>query len=491
MTAVFEILQKDAAGRIGRLHTPHGVVETPTVMPVINPNINTIPSSEMHQFGAQILITNSYIISRKDKLRNVALEKGLHHLLDFDGPIMTDSGSFQLSVYGDVEVTNEQIIKFQKNIGSDIAVPLDIPTPPDVSYKRAEGELETTLERVIAAKEIVTDNMLLAGPVQGSTHPNLRVHSAKTLSKHSFDVYPIGAVVPLMESYRYADLVDVVISSKKGLDPVKPVHLFGAGHPMMFALAVAMGCDLFDSAAYALYAKAGRYITVAGTSHLKDLQYLPCNCPVCSAHTASEIKSASNSKELLARHNLYVTFAEIRNIKQAIREGNLLELVEQRCRSHPSMLSALKRLYNYSPWLERLDPFSKSTFFYTGPESSKRPEVARFEERLGRFNLDGKILIRSKSVKGEGNYDHVLNFKPPFGAYPVELSEVYPFNAEIPDEMDPGAIGVALQNVIGLINKNRNGLFYLTLPKQYTVHPTYEDLKKNAIPLDEMPNENL
>ena len=155
------------------------------------------------------------------------------------------------------------------------------------------------------------------------------------------------------------------------------------------------------------------------------------------------------------------------------------------------MLSALKRLYNYSPWLEGLDPFSKSTFFYTGPESSKRPEVARFKERLGRFNLDGKILIRSKSVKGEATYDHVLNFKPPFGAYPVELSEVYPFNAEIPDEMDPGAIGVALQNVIELINKNRNGVFYLSLPKQYTVHPLYEDLKKNAIPLDEMPDENL
>jgi len=155
------------------------------------------------------------------------------------------------------------------------------------------------------------------------------------------------------------------------------------------------------------------------------------------------------------------------------------------------MLSALKRLYKYSPWLERLDPFSKSTFFYTGPESSKRPEVVRFEERIGRFNLDGKILIRSNSVKGEGTYDHVLNFKPPFGAYPVELSEVYPFNAEIPEEMDSSATGMALQNVIGLINKNRNGLFYLNLPEQYTVHPLYETLKKIAIPLDEMPSENL
>jgi len=124
MSVIFEILDKDAGGRIGKLRTPHGTVETPTVMPVINPNIQLISPKEMKSFGAEILITNSYIIYRKEELRNVALEKGLHGLLDFDGPIMTDSGSFQLSVYGSVEVTNEEILEFQKKIGSDIIVPL-------------------------------------------------------------------------------------------------------------------------------------------------------------------------------------------------------------------------------------------------------------------------------------------------------------------------------------------------------------------------------
>ena len=169
MSAIFEILDKDAGGRIGKLRTPHGTVETPTVMPVINPNIQLISPKEMKSFGAEILITNSYIIYRKEELRNVALEKGLHGLLDFDGPIMTDSGSFQLSVYGSVEVTNEEILEFQQKIGSDIIVPLDIPTPPDVHYKRAEEELGITVERLEAARKLIQGEQLLAGPVQGST----------------------------------------------------------------------------------------------------------------------------------------------------------------------------------------------------------------------------------------------------------------------------------------------------------------------------------
>ena len=236
-------------------------------MPVINPNIQLIPPREMRNFGAEILITNSYIIYRKEELKNVALEKGLHGLLGFDGPIMTDSGSFQLSVYGSVEVTNEEILGFQQKIGSDIIVPLDIPTPPDVHYRRAEEELSVTAERLEAARKFIQGEQLLAGPVQGSTYPELREKAASHLKDLNFEVYPLGAVVPLMETYRYAELVDVIAASKKGLSPASPVHLFGAGHPMMFALAVALGCDLFDSAAYALYAKDGRYITVNGTYH--------------------------------------------------------------------------------------------------------------------------------------------------------------------------------------------------------------------------------
>lgn len=479
MTYGFEILHKDAAGRIGKLTTAHGVVETPTVMPVINPNIQTIKPSEMRNFGAQMLITNSYIIYRKEELREKAIRDGLHSLLDFDGPIMTDSGSFQLSVYGEIDVTNEQIVDFQQKIGSDIGVPLDIPTAPNVTREQAESDLEITIERLKAARDLVKSGMLLAGPVQGSIYPDLREQCARTLSDVGFDVYPFGAVVPLMETYRYSDLVDVIISAKKGLDPSAPVHLFGAGHPMMFALAVSLGCDLFDSAAYALYAKDRRYITVTGTYHVDQLQYLPCSCPICISHTAEELKKAANCQDLLARHNLYVTFEEIRNVKQSIKEGNLLELVEQRCRSHPKLLSALKQMYKYSDWLEQHDPAVKSSFFYCGPESAKRPEVLRFSHRLGRFSLKGKALIRVSPTRIDAEFDHVLIFRPPFGAFPHELAEIYPFNTEVVHIPDYEALEKAYENVLKLIELNPNVEFTFMMSGRFE-HPLVEKLKKVA-----------
>ncbi|AKB52887.1 archaeosine tRNA-ribosyltransferase type 1 [Methanosarcina barkeri str. Wiesmoor] len=479
MSAIFEILDKDAGGRIGRLRTPHGTVETPTVMPVINPNIQLIPPKEMRNFGAEILITNSYIIYRKEELKSVALEKGLHGLLGFDGPIMTDSGSFQLSVYGSVEVTNEEILGFQQKIGSDIIVPLDIPTPPDVHYRRAEEELAITAERLEAARKFIQSEQLLAGPVQGSTYPELREKAASHLKDLNFEVYPLGAVVPLMEAYRYAELVDVIAASKKGLSPASPVHLFGAGHPMMFALAVAMGCDLFDSAAYALYAKDGRYITVNGTYHVEKLNYLPCSCPVCSKYTAEELKKADNREELLGKHNLYATFAEIRLIKQCIKDGKLLELVEQRCRAHPKLLDGLKKLYTHSSWLEQLDPATKGTFFYCGPESSSRPEILRFGKRLDRFSLQGSVIIRTGSVKGEKDYDQILTFKAPFGAFPVEMEEVYPFNAEVPKFPDYESLNTALSNTLKLIDLNPEAEFTFICEEEFK-HPLIEEIRKRA-----------
>lgn len=479
MSAIFEILDKDAGGRIGRLRTPHGIVETPTVMPVINPNIQLIPPKEMRSFGAEILITNSYIIYRKEELKSVALEKGLHALLDFDGPIMTDSGSFQLSVYGSVEVTNEEILGFQQKIGSDIIVPLDIPTPPDVHYRRAEEELAVTAERLEAARRFIQGEQLLAGPVQGSTYPELREKAASHLKDLKFEVYPLGAVVPLMEAYRYTELVDVIAASKKGLSPASPVHLFGAGHPMMFALAVALGCDLFDSAAYALYAKDGRYITVNGTYHVEKLNYLPCSCPVCSGYTAEELKKADNREELLGRHNLYATFAEIRLIKQCIKDGKLLELVERRCRGHPKLLDGLKKLYTHSPWLEQFDPATKSTFFYCGPESASRPEVLRFGKRLERFSLQGSVIIRTGPIKGEKDYDQILAFKAPFGAFPAEMEEVYPFNAEVPKFPDYEALDTAFSNTLKLMELNPQAEFTFICEKEFR-HPLIEEISKRA-----------
>lgn len=453
MSEIFETRDWDAAGRIGRLSVPRAgvTIETPTLLPVVNPHIQTIPPRALaERFGAQILITNSYILHGSEDLREDVLDDGLHEVLDFPGAIMTDSGSFQLSEYGAIDVTSEEILEFQREIGSDIATPIDIPTPPDAERERVKEDLELTQKRLEGAGGFSSNEMLVSAPVQGSLYPDLRETAGEHAVGTGLDVFPIGAVVPLMNEYRYGEMVDIVAAAKRGLGPAAPVHLFGAGHPMMFALAVAMGCDLFDSAAYAIYARDGRYLTVRGTEHLADLAYLPCSCPVCSEHLPEELKNHPEQERLLSEHNLHISFGEIRRIKQAIRSGNLLGLVESRARSHPAMLDGYRALLAHADQLERTDPASKSTFFYLSGESAHRPEVRRHHRRLERLSLPDSILLVDGATDTSIDAEEVWSVRPPFGPVPPELSETYPVNAEIPDRLDTEAYEAAARGVVRL-----------------------------------------
>lgn len=451
----FEITHKDVFGRIGKLDTSHGPIETPALLPVVNPNASLVAPEQMRQFGAKALITNAYIIYRNPRLQDAALSGGIHKLLSFDGPIMTDSGSFQLANYGKIEIRSEEIVAFQRDIGSDIGTPIDIPTPPDVPRERALSELNVTLERIREAQTCCGDEMLLAAPIQGSTHLDLREQHARLLSELDADVYPIGAVVPLMESYRYTDLSNVVMACKAGLALNKPVHLFGAGHPMMFALAVALGCDLFDSAAYALYARGGRYLTTSGTHQLSDLAYLPCSCPVCAAGDPKLTELE------LAEHNLWVSFAELNTIKQAIINGQLWELVERRCR-YPALLQALRTIQKNCAPFEAIEPLRWS-FLYTSTESANRPDVSRFVKKLKNLELTGRVLIttnRKLTRDIEDKFNTTLLMKAPFGPYPPELAETYPIGqSEVPDP-DRASSTSAIRNLIELIrSKNLEATF--------------------------------
>ncbi len=462
---LFEVRDWDGAGRIGRLTVPRAgvTVETPALLPVVNPHIQTIPPRELADtFGAEIVITNSYVLHGSDDLRDAVLDRGLHALLEFPGAIMTDSGSFQLAEYGEIDVTNEEILEFQREIGSDIATPVDVPTPPDVSRERAEGELETTQRRLEDAAAFDMGETLVSAPVQGSTHPDLRERAAEHAVGTGLDVFPVGAVVPLMNEYRFAETIDVVAAAKRGLGPAAPVHLFGAGHPMMFALAVAMGCDLFDSAAYALYARDGRYLTGRGTEHLADLDYFPCACPVCTEHAPEDVR-ASDERErerLLSEHNLHVTFREIRTIKGAIRSGDLLELVEARARGHPAMLDGYRTLLDHATLLERTDPASKGAFFHLSGESARRPEVLRHRRRLERLDLPGSVLLVESGAEVDVDldydygYDERWRLVPPFGPVPPELSETYPLSAEVPERTDRRAYEAATDGVVALAMAN-------------------------------------
>lgn len=463
MAAVFEVRAQDAAGRVGELSVPRAdaTVETPALMPVVNPNVITLEPKQIGDLGAQLLITNAYIISTTEGLRERARDQGLHELLGFDGPIVTDSGSFQLAEYGDIDTTTEEILQFQREIGADIGTPVDIPTPPDADRDRAVDDLAKTQSRLETATTVETGEMLVNGPIQGSTYQDLRRDAADQASALDLDVFPVGAMVPLLESYRYDAVVELVAAAKSGLGPAAPVHLFGAGHPMVFALAAAIGCDLFDSAAYALYARDDRYLTVRGTAHLSDLQTFPCACPICTNNDPADIKALDDSsrEKRLAEHNLRVSLSEIRRIRQAIREGSLLELVATRAAAHPSLVDGHRMLLEQSALLDRRDPASKTTFFYTGPESANRPEVRRHHERLSHLDVDGEVLL-TEGADQEG-YDHCWSVTPPFGPHPRALSITYPLTAETPTRLGRAAHRAAARGVTRIVQANPTASFTL------------------------------
>jgi 7-cyano-7-deazaguanine tRNA-ribosyltransferase len=452
---MFELKMRDGLGKIGLFHTKHGAIETPALMPVINPNQMLISPSEMKSvFNAQIIITNSYIIKKNEDLRSKAEENGVHGLLDYDGAIMTDSGTFQSHVYGDVEVAPQEIVEFQRNIGSDIGTILDVFSEPEDDEEKVQKDMMETIRRAKDAQKIKGE-MALACTVQGGIYPKLRVECASRLSEIDCEFHPIGGVVPLLENYRFGDIVDIILASKPVLPPSRPVHLFGAGHPLILGMAVLLGCDFFDSASYAKYAKDGRMLFPDGTRKLEEMIELPCTCPVCvrsSVESLSEFHKAGDYKPI-ALHNLYVNFAEIAAIKEAIFEGRLWEYVEMRARAHPNLLSALKRLRKYKSYLERFENISKdSAFFYTGPESVHRPIAYRYEKRFFQRYTHPKIPIQVGFDEGGRPYSRFYTkemnkvlkvidahfiVNSVFGPVPIELDEMYPIaQSVIPERLE-------------------------------------------------------
>ena len=144
---MLELTDRDANGRICKFTVGKHKIKTPTIMPVINPNKMSIAPKEMKKFGAEILITNSYIINNDDKLKKKALDEGLHNLLNFKGPIMTDSGTFQSYVYNDIVIDPVEIVEFQRDIGSDIGTILDVFGTPDQTKTQAKNGVKETISR--------------------------------------------------------------------------------------------------------------------------------------------------------------------------------------------------------------------------------------------------------------------------------------------------------------------------------------------------------
>ncbi len=473
-------MDRAAAGRLGRFRTTHGDVTTPTLLPVINPNIELVSAREMRDlFGCEMVITNSYVIHKHDHLREQALSEGVHKVIDWAGPVMTDSGTFQMYVYGDVEVGPKEIVAFQRDMGVDVATCLDIFVTPDMTRAQAEEAVATTLDRTRMACEVIDEQeerkTLLNATVQGGTHLDLRRDCAQAYRDLSIDYHTIGGVVPVMEQQRYPELVEMILTAQQTMRKDRPVHLFGAGHPLVFPLAVALGCDIFDSSSYAKYAKDGRVMTESGTYHASDLTEWPFATRFLAEWDPKEVAKQvkSNDKETrrdaqraIALHNLDVMFADLGRIRTALRDGTLWELVEQRASCHPMLAHATRVLGepHWQSWLEAREPISHTKAMrFTGSLTHRRPAFARVRARLAhRFTPtavaveqqgnpwceDGEErpelgLHKEPSGGGpfgqaigpvDGEQDHAITNA--WGVVPLGLDEAYPFAQSVQPRLE-------------------------------------------------------
>ncbi|TFG28396.1 MAG: tRNA guanosine(15) transglycosylase TgtA [Promethearchaeota archaeon] len=453
----FEILDIDGLGRIGKIEVNNKQIITPNLFPVVHPYRNIIPPIHLKKFGVQALFTNAYILYQNENLREVVKKNSIHHYLNFEGLIATDSGAFQQYMYNNNQfnINAEEIEKFQEDINSDFPVILDIPVQLKDTYLIAKKKVLNTIER---AKDNIArrtnENCNWFGPIHGGKYLDLLEFSSREMSKLKFDVFAIGGLVKAFLEYRFDLTLQILLNVKKNLIPNKPIHMFGLGLPQFFSLAIACGCDLMDSAAYILYAKENRYFTLStGTKSLEELEEFPCHCPICCEYSPKELKKLEKSDciELLAKHNLYLSFSELKTVRQAIREGNLWELVEQRIKSHPFLVEAAKIIKNYIDFFEAHEKIYKNHGrLLVSSQSISRPLIHRYIARITENyripeNVKYLIVLPELDVKGDSSltvqnwleeiykenldfkeFIHVVFMSAFFGIIPMELIHTFP-----------------------------------------------------------------
>jgi len=403
----FEVRHSDLAARIGKIETMHGAFETPVFIPVIHPVKQIVDTKFLEKLGFKIVITNAYTTLKY--YGTEACERGIHDIINYNGVVMTDSGGYQVLRYGSVEVNPQTMAAFQKDISSDIAVPLDKPTGYGLSYELAKEYVQQTLNN--ARETLDTINEAREEKIESQVDDNC---------------------------------VDTIAATKRAI-PTKPIHLFGAGHPLTIPLIVALGCDMFDSASYVLYAKEDRYLHANGTSKLQDLSYFPCQCPTCLSYTVKELLDLDKEKRTaeVANHNLYMLQAEVSIVKQTIVDGRLWEYVMQKAHAHPKVMEALELLKNFE-FLEYGTPlFKGKALFMFDPLDQYRPEAKRFRRMVSNFRspkYKRKRLVLYPELDIHPFYSsttlvnltkkfpdaQICTYSPFLGIIPVEISDIFP-----------------------------------------------------------------
>jgi queuine tRNA-ribosyltransferase len=339
--------------RVGRLELTHGVVETPQFMPVgTNATIKALHPEDIRAVGASIILANTYHLYLRPGHERIERLGGLHRFMSWDGPILTDSGGFQVVSLGDLRVvdeggvtfrshldgsthrfTPEVAIRVQEALGSDIAVAFDQPVFPSSEKAVVADATDRThrwAERSLAAHS--RPDQALFGIVQGGLEPDLRAASTRFIAGLPFDGICLGGLAGDETPDQRNATLDVSVPILD--DDPRPRYLMGLGSPADLLDAVHRGVDLFDSVLPARVARNGQLWVPGGRLNLHNTRYLDdpepiqadCPCLACRTVSRAYLAHLLRAKELLAYrlatcHNLTFTLDFMARIRSAIRSG--------------------------------------------------------------------------------------------------------------------------------------------------------------------------
>ena len=363
----FKISATDGAARRGTLTLTHGVVETPAFMPVgTYGTVKAMSPAELKELGAQIVLGNAFHLWLRPGLAVIAAHGGLHRFMGWDGPILTDSGGFQVFSLGELRKISEEGVRFQSPVNgdacfltpeesmriqrvlnSDIVMVFDECTPYPADAAQAEESMELSLRwaarsrRAFDAGISATDgnDNVLFGIVQGGMHEHLRDRSLAGLSGIGFDGYAIGG---LSVGEPKTEMRRILAHTAPRLPAEKPRYLMGVGTPEDLVAAVADGIDMFDCVLPTRNARNGWIYTRHGTLKLRNAQYrddtapldIACGCYTCRNFTRAYLHHLQRVNEILGArlntwHNLHYFLELMQGLRGAIAAGRLADFIAQ------------------------------------------------------------------------------------------------------------------------------------------------------------------
>lgn len=364
MTAISYELKhvcKQSGARYGILHTPHGDVETPMFMPVGTlATVKGISPEMLKEMHSQVILANTYHLWLRPGEDVIEKAGGLHKFMNYDGPMLTDSGGFQVFSLGKTRKIEEEGVKFksiidgsalflspekaieiQNKLGADIIMSFDECAPYPCTYEYMKDSMERTLRWAKRGKEAHknTDKQALFGIVQGGEYADLRERCAKELVKMDFLGYSIGGTsVGEPKDVMYKMVDDAV----KWLPEDKPRYLMGVGNPIDLIECAIRGIDMYDCVLPTRVARHGAVMTSMGRININNekykYDYTPldpnCDCYTCKNYTKSYIRHLHKcdeifGKTLLSIHNVNFLLKLASDIRQAIKEDRLLDFKEE------------------------------------------------------------------------------------------------------------------------------------------------------------------